>query len=47
MEDAADRRTILDFTRLLCYRTLMNTSVRNVTRKHMTRFGRAVKGVVR
>jgi hypothetical protein len=40
-------RTILDFTRLLCYLPLMNRAVRNANRKHMTRFGWAVEGVAR
>jgi hypothetical protein len=47
LQDAADLRAILDPARLLWYWQLMNRSVRNANRKHMTRFGRAVKGVVR
>jgi hypothetical protein len=44
---AQRRRRFLDLARLPWYRRLMNTCVRNSNRKHMTRFGWAVGGVVR
>jgi hypothetical protein len=47
LEGAADLRWFLDLARLLWYSRRMNTSVRNSNRKHMTRFGWAVGGVVR
>ncbi len=47
LQDANDAGTSLDFARLLWYWRLMNRSVRIVNRKHMTRFGWAVEGVVR
>jgi hypothetical protein len=47
LQDATDLRTSLDFVRSPWYWCLMNTSVRKVNFKHMTRFGWAVEGVAR
>jgi hypothetical protein len=47
LQDAAARRTTLEFARLPWYSQPMNTSVRRANCKHMTRFGWAVEGVAR
>jgi len=43
----ATSATSLDLARYAWYRRSMMKLVRHANRKHMTRFGRAVKGVVR
>jgi hypothetical protein len=47
LQDAVDRCASVDFARLPCYERRMNMFVRNVNRKHMTRFGWDVEGVAR
>jgi hypothetical protein len=47
LQDAADRRTSLDFAGLPWYEPHMIKCTRNVNFSHMTRFGWAVEGVVR